>query len=163
MSRLAAYNFLAERLDIDTFTSNIELENAIDLNQVDSRCVPHYWYSVLDIDTQNIIATLWTSRHGFEIFKTVSGKVTEHYRKPIGTENVFISLDLTTREVIEYYRMVGADLVKFDSKTNERLGHTTDCTYDTLPDDYKALVKSDAQLVYWADKPYGRVVGIIDK
>lgn len=163
MSRLSAYNFLAEILAVEKFTSDIELENAIDLEQADKRCVPYYWYSVLNIDTQQIIATLWTSRHGFEVFKTANGKVTEHYRKPVGTENVFISLDLITHEVIEYYRMVEDDLVKFDSKTNERLGHTTDCIYDTLPDEYKALVSKDAQLVYWADKPYGRVVGIIEK
>ena len=172
MSKLAAYNFLAEYLGSDTFTSEIELDNAIEainlpsiakyIDKADKRCIPTYWYSVFDIDKQEVIATNWISRHGFEIFKIADDKVIEHYRRPVGSENVFISLDINTHQIIEYYKMVGIDLVKFDSKTNERLGHTTDCTYDTLPPEYKELVNKDAQLVYWADKPYGRVVGIIE-
>jgi hypothetical protein len=79
---------------------------------------------------------------------------------------LYVGLDINTGEVIEFYRMVDNALCKFNAKTGEKLGFTIDSPFVHLPEAYKEALADfpyKDNIIYWADKPYGRVVGVSNK
>lgn len=145
------YDFLANKIGATT--------------QNDERCYPHFFFSVYNIDTQTIIAKVWRARNGFEWIKTANGALVEHYRQMDLDRGLFgVSLDLETGKVLEEYRINGYDLIKNNAGENAPTGLTTDIrSFDDLPAEYKTQLADfpyKDNIVYWANKPYGRVVGV---
>lgn len=162
-AELAVYNFLAGKIESPQYQTVSSLKEAIDSGAADKRCIAHLFYHVYNIDTKEVIASVWKARNGFEWLKTANDKVVEHYRRITKGGRFCVSLDLETGEHIEYYILEGLDLVKYDTVTNLRLGHTTDSEFDGLPLEYKDALTNfnyKSYILYYATKPYGRVVGV---
>jgi len=161
-AELNIYNFLAKKLTVSLMGDVNALASAIENGTADKRCIPSYFYDVYDIDKKEVIATVWTARGKFEWFKTAGTQITEYYRL-INKNNWFaISCDLNTLEPIEYYIEAGNLLTKYDYHTNVELGHTTQCQYNGLPSAFQEKLprsQFNNTIVYWAEKPYGRVIG----
>lgn len=165
MNRLAAYNFLAKKLGLVEFSSEEELFSTIQNNTADKRCIPSFWFCVYDINSKQKIADLFTARNRFEIVKVANGVVTEFYRNFINQPIYYRSYDLVdTEKETEYYSMDGVRLVKYDSNTHQELGYTTDVAAEKMPEDFEAKLSNfqyKDNILYWANKPYGQIVGVM--
>lgn len=160
---LVIYNFLATKLGVDTYNSVIDYEEAVANGTADKRCIPYKYYDVFDLDVQIVIASVYLARNEFEWFKVVGNKITEHYRKTIKNDWCFINYDVNTGEPIEYYKADGLKLNKYDYHTHTLTGFTNDGGWLSMPDKFKAKLDKNKYLhsiVYWAEKPYGNVVGL---
>lgn len=165
MSELAAYNFLAIKNSSSTFSTEEELNAAIENKSADFRCVPNFLYHVYDINKKEVIATVYHARDHFEYLKVANNQVTEFYRKFLASKHVFKTYDLKdTNKELEYYKKIGTKLIKYDTITNEETGFTNET--ETLPDEYKNKLNGFPHMnliYYWADKPYGQVIGVATK
>lgn len=123
---------------------------------------PSLLYSVLDIDKREVIAEVWTARSGFEWVKvSMTGEILEHYRQQGLPDGVlFRSYALDSLSEIEFYRMDNDRLTKHDTKSRKKLGFTQGP--ESLPKSFESKLDTTQlqRLVYWAEKSYGRVVGI---
>lgn len=166
MSKLAAYNFLAGLQGVQQYADNGSFIKAVSDGVADSRCIPFFRYHVYNIDTKQIVATVWGARDGFEWVKTANDIVNEHYREVGHSEGLFgIAYDLNTQEPIEKYILSadGITLSKYDWVTGEKTGFTTNAKFHALPENFKVALLNfpdKDQISYWAEKPYGRIVGV---
>lgn len=163
--RLVAYNFMAKFFGSLTIDSADQLEAAISNRTADPRCIPSFWYCDYDIDAKRRINSLWSMRYGFENIKVKDGVVVDHYRLVNRADKLFVSLDLITKEEIEFYRNdpVTNRLNKHSTTTGEVLSWTKSDTYDSLPSEFKLALTDFPQkenIRYWAIKDYGRIVGL---
>jgi hypothetical protein len=145
------YNFLAHKIGATTHD--------------DERCYPYFFFLVYNIDTNEVVSKVWRARDGFEWVKTTRGALAEHYRQMDLDRGLFgVSLDLETGEQLEEYRINGYELIKNNVGDLTPTGFTTDISsFDELPDEYKlqlATFPYKSSIMYWANKPYGRVVGV---
>lgn len=124
---------------------------------------PEFLYSVFDIDRKAVVAEVWVARGGFDWVKISSqGIILEHYRQMAVPDGIlFRSYSLDSMKEIEFYKMIGDRLTKFDSQSGRELGYTR--SPDSIPQSFlNALGESISigKIVYWAEKPYGRVIGL---
>jgi hypothetical protein len=162
--KFVIYNFLAKKLGVDTYDSLDAFTNALENNTTDKRCVATKYYDVFDIDKQEVIASVYLARGEFEWIKIVGNKITEHYRQTIKNGWCFIAYDILTEEPIEYYKAEGLVLSKYDYHTHEQTGFTNGGGWLSMPLRFKDKLKKNKYLhkvVYWAEKPYGSVVGLL--
>jgi hypothetical protein len=161
-AQLAVYNFLANKLGLHQYPTLAALEYAVREGTCDKRCLSVYNYSVVDINTKEVVSALWAARDYLEWVKVRNGVVTEHYRRfPATPKTYFKSYDLITGELIEYYSLTPTRSIKIDAKTDEVKGFTTFSSFENLPEEYKnALVdytyKGD--IFGWSDRNYGKIV-----
>ena len=160
----SAYNFFAGLYKIDRFSDIDSFVSAKNSLLLVERAAPQFWYCVYDIDAKKVIATVWHANSGFEFLKVgVDGMVLEHYRRHHANNIVATSHDLVTKEVIEVYKNNGDKLSKFHPETGELLGFTQTQDFEKYPDAFKTKLADfphKHHLVYWAEKPYGNVVGV---
>lgn len=161
-SQFAIYNFLAKKAKSHTYSTLSALSYDIRNNLADKRFIAELCYSVMDISTQKIVATVWVARNNLEWLKIADEKVTEHYRrfasKPL---RMFENYDLLTGEVFEHYEYRDGKSIKVDEKTGKELGFSTFCNFETLPEEYKQSLKDYAykkEIFAWSDRIYGKIV-----
>jgi hypothetical protein len=159
---LAVYQFMISKFGGIQFDSLAEFQEAIKAGAATKRFLPGKTWGMYNIDTKEILAEGYLCRYGFDLIKVKQGKVTEYYRRLLSNKQYcFVSYDLETLHPIETYRNEGNQLNKYDWLTDGLGQSNNNCTYDTLPDDFKAAVEGFAyrsQIFMYAVKPYGRVV-----
>lgn len=165
--QLTVYNFLAGKLDSHQYPTLSALEYAVRENTFDKRCLPSYNYSVVDIDTKQVVSTLWTARNHFEWVKTRNNVVIEHYRRfPATPKTYFKNYDLVSGEVFEYYTYTGARSIKIDAKTDEIKSWTTFSDFEGLPEEYKSKLQEYVhkdKIFGWSDRAYGKIVYVAEE
>lgn len=159
---LAVYQFMVSKFGGIPINSLTEFQAAIQAGTATKRFLPGKTWGMYNIDTKEILAEGYLCRYGFDLIKVKRGQVTEYYRRLLTNKDYsFVSYDLETLDVIETYRNEGGRLNKYNWSTGELGQSNNNCTYDTLPDDFKIAVGSFAyrsQIFMHAVKPYGRVV-----
>lgn len=129
---------------------------------VTKRFVPCKTWGMYNIDQKTILAEGYLCRYGFDLIKVKNGAIAEYYRRLVsGKNSAFVAYDLETLEVVEHYKNEANQLWKFDSNTGDRMQANNNCTYATLPEDYKDAIadfKFREHVFMYAQKPYGRVV-----
>lgn len=160
----SAYNFLAGLYRLEQFSDVDAFVAAKESDLLVKRAIPTFWYVVYDIDSKKVIATLWFANSEFEFLKIgLDGTVLEHYRRNFTGNSEFISLDVKTGERLEVYRFDKDRLAKYHPETNELLGFTQGGSFDKMPDAFKSKLVDfphKNSLEYWAEKPYGNVIGV---
>ena len=161
--QLVIYNFFANKNGVNIYNSVDDFTFDIENKKADKRFIANKYYDVFDIDKKEIIASVYLARGEFEWIKIVGNEITEHYRKTIKNDWCFINYDIKTGEPIEYYKSVGLVLSKYDYNTHEKTGFTNDGGWLSMPKHFQDKLDKEKYLhkiVYWAEKPYGNVVGI---
>jgi hypothetical protein len=158
------YNFLANKINCKVYLSINEFEEDLSNNLLDNRFIAKKYYDIFDIDKQEIIGSVYTSRNSFEWIKIVNTTITEFYRRTIKNNWFGISYDVNTFEPIEYYKVIDNTLYKFDFYTNEETGFTNNGGWEALPDYFKNKLDKTIyknRIIYWAEKPYGNIIGVL--
>jgi hypothetical protein len=131
----------------------------------DERCIPYFFFLVYNIDTKEVVSKVWRARDGFEWIKTRNGTLAEHYRQIDLDRGLFgVSLDLNTGDHLEEYKIDGYDLIKNNIRDPTPTGLTTDIkVFEDLPAEYRTQLADfpyKEKIIYWANKPYGRIIGV---
>lgn len=157
---LLMYNYMAVRLNSDTFADIEQLQQAINDGNVDKRCVPTYSHYLFNLDNNDNEGRVYNVRNGLGWLKMKDGQLIEHWYC-IPYLKCFYGIDIKTDE-----RITRVDIPKnvehyVDLATNQEIMTTTFCVFDAFPDDYKATVNElgIADNVFgYSDRPQGRVV-----
>ena len=165
--QLAVYNYLATKSKTHNYSTLSALAYDERNGFADKRFIANFEYSVMNINTKEIVATVWSARNCLEWLKVVNGNVTEHYRRfPSRPVKKFENYDLQTGEVFEHYEYRDGKSIKVDAKTGEELGFSTFCTFDTLPEEYKLAlndISNKDKIFAWSDRAYGKIVYVLEK
>ena len=158
----AVYQFMVSKFGGISFSSSEEFVQAAKNGSATKRFIPSKTWGMYNIDTKEILAEGYLCRYGFDLIKVKKGIVTEYYRRLLSSKRwTFVAYNLQTLDIIESYQNIENQLRKFDWITGEKLQANNNCTYSTLPEDFRLAIKSFAyrdHVFMYAIKPYGRVV-----
>lgn len=161
-NHFTAYQFMVSKFGGKSFDSMQEFTLGIEANIATKRFIPSKTWAMYNIDTETILAEGYLCRYGFDLIKVKNGVVSEYYRRLVsGKNSAFVAYDLDTLEIIESYKNEANQLWKYDWNTGEKLQANNNCTYETLPEDYKLALKDfkyKQHIFMHAIKPYGRIV-----
>lgn len=157
------YEFMVKKFGGISFESTETFSQALlSGDAFTKRFVPSKTWAMYNIDAKEILAEGFLCRYGFDLVKVKNGVVSEYYRRLVSGKNAaFVAYDLDTLEVVEHYKNEDSKLWKYDSNTGDALQANNNCTYATLPEDYKSAIqdfKYRESVFMYAKKPYGRVV-----
>jgi hypothetical protein len=158
----AVYQFMVNKFGGRSFETYEAFAEAVLLGEATKRFVPNKTWGMYNIDTKKILAEGYLCRYGFDLIKVKQGVVTEYYRRLVSGKNpAFVAYDLETLAPIERYRNIDNQLRKYDWQSDEQLQANNNCTFATLPEDFKTMIQDfefKHMVFIFAVKPYGRVV-----
>jgi hypothetical protein len=156
------YQFMVSKFGGVFFDSMLAFEEGVRLGKATKRFIPGKTWGMYNIDSQELMAEGYLCRYGFDLIKVKNGNVAEYYRRLISNEKYcFIAYDIDTLAPIESYSNIGNQLHKFDWNSGDLKQKNNNCTYDSLPDDFREATKHltyKRHIFMYAIKPYGRVV-----
>jgi uncharacterized protein YozE (UPF0346 family) len=165
---LSAYNFLAERNNWTEVSTSEELN--IGYKEYNIKKV----YSMIRVSDHSLMCNLYTWGTDMDLVKEVNGEITEYYT--VAPENFSVSIegmlgwvsrDLSTNEILEYYVYDSTSSPKKEMKYN-MVGKLLQTNYtiqkfDELPEEYQNLLidyPDKDKICLYSNKPYGMIVEI---
>lgn len=158
----SVYQFMVLKFGGKSFNSIEEFIHGIESGDAAKRFIPSKTWGMYNIDTKKLLIEGYLCRYGFDLIKVKNGIVSEYGRRLVsGKNSVFVTYNLDNLEILENYKNIGNQLIKFDWLTGEQLQANNNCKYETLPEDFKIAIKDfqyKQHVFMYAIKPYGRIV-----
>lgn len=156
------YEYMVSKFGGVSYANLSDFDSGVKSGAATKRFIPSKIWGMYNIDTNEILAEGYLCRYGFDLIKIKNKKVTEYYRRLLSNKRYcFVAYNIESLELIESYSNIDNQLRKYDWLSGDLRQANNNCTYDTLPVDFKEAISHleyKSQVFMYAIKPYGRVV-----